>query len=129
MAIATMAVVGAVLGISGCGVLDPSQAVTYEVGVVSGTSDGALLQVEYSSRETGLSERQTIEETVDLSTAPLQFETIGRAADDVSISVVGVPGIILQCTVLLDGVAVTEQQSSAAGDGVVCAATTPTAQD
>lgn len=117
------------LGLSGCGIMDASQAVTYEVNVVSGTIGDASARVEYISRETGLSQQETTGATESLATAPLRWETIGRADDGVSISVEGVPGVVLGCTILLDGVAAVEERSATAGEGVVCEATTPTLQD
>ncbi|UFU07311.1 hypothetical protein [Ruania halotolerans] len=114
----------AAFSLGGCGSMESSSALTYEAEVVSGGGDGAVLRVEYITRQTGLSEQQTTGATVSASEAtPATFETLALADDEVSISVGGVPDAVLRCAVVQDGsIVLEEQESSAPGEAVTCTA-------
>jgi hypothetical protein len=129
--IATIAA-GAVfaLALSGCGFFEESRAVTYEVQTVSGEAGAEDLRVEYLGRDSGISGQERVGETVPSSSGPTRFETLAPVDDDVSVSVAGVPGVVLGCAVIVDGSeTLVEAESSAAGEGVECSATVPAHAD
>lgn len=118
------------LALSGCGFFEESRAVTYEVEIVSGEADAENLQVEYLGRESGISSQETVEATVTDTSGPAQFETLGLTDDDVTVSVAGVPGVVLGCAVLIDGSeTLVEAESSTPGESVECSATIPAQED
>lgn len=128
----SISVAGIALGLalSSCGFFEESRAVTYEVETVSGEADSENLRVEYQWRETGLSDQEAVATTVTDSSEPAQFETLGRVDDDVSVSVTGVPGVVLRCAVIVDGLeTLAEAESSAPGEAVECSATVPAQDD
>ncbi|GAA1163018.1 hypothetical protein [Nesterenkonia sandarakina] len=128
----SISVVGMTLGLalSSCGFFEDSRAVTYEIHTVSGEAGSENLRVEYQWRETGLSEQETVATTVTESSEPAQFETLGRVDDDVSVSVAGVPGVVLGCAVIIDdSETLVEAESSAPGEAVECSATVPAQDD
>ena len=125
------------LGTAGCGAVEDfdkatsdSWAVTYEVSVTGGDTS-KITDIKYlesekrgeAGTELSLPSGKTTAE--GMGTAVWSLESIVTAEKDAAISAVPGKGSTATCRILLDGVKEIAAETSAPGERVECAATTP----
>lgn len=116
--------------LSGCSLLEnDAWAVSYEITAVTGAAADASVAVEYTDRASRGAEQTKVSQSGAVGGGPVVYESIALLDEPVSVSAAAIPGVALRCEIKLDGDRVIAEAESEAGNGVDCAATTPSSLD